>query len=129
MSRTGPLLLDALPLQLRTVGVATIALGTANMLFNVVANASFKISASSSNWRGFLFWQVVGNLAGFVTVLTLTALLRHVPLHVAFPVTTGVAVLGVQIIAAKLLFHEPITATQWLGTTLVVAGIALIGGK
>jgi multidrug transporter EmrE-like cation transporter len=107
--------------------LATImALVGTNLIFNIIANASFKVSASSPTWRGFLSWQVVGNLAGFVTVLTLTGLLRYLPLRVAYPVTTGLAVLGVQVLAARLLFHEPITTAQWLGTLLIAAGIVLI---
>ena len=101
----------------------------ANLLFNVVANVSFKYSAASLNWRDFLTWQVVGNIAGFITVITLTALLRYIPLHVAFPITTGLTVLGVQILAARLFFQEPISPAQWLGTLLVVTGILMIGGR
>ena len=100
-----------------------------NLLFNVIANARFKLSAASPTWRGFVAWQVVGNLAGLITVLTLTGLLRFVPLRVAYPVTTGLAVIGVQVVAVRLLFHEPISSTQWLGTLLVVLGIVLIGGR
>lgn len=106
-----------------------ISLVGVNLLFNIIANASFKLSASSSTTRGFLLWQVAGNLAGFVTVLTLTGLLRFVPLRVAYPVTTGLAVIGVQVVAVRLFFHEPISLTQWLGTLLVVLGIVLIGGR
>jgi len=106
-----------------------LALVSANLLFNIVANASFKVSAFSPTWLRFLTWQVVGNLAGFITVLTLTGLLRYVPLHVAYPVTTGLAVFGVQIVAAKLLFRESMTPGQWLGTALLVMGIALIGRR
>ena len=113
----------------RTNNAIILALISANLLFNIVANASFKVSAFSATWRGFLSWQVVGNLAGFVTVLTLTGLLRYAPLHVAYPVTTGLAVFGVQIVAARLLFHEPMTPGQWLGTVLLVLGIALIGRR
>jgi multidrug transporter EmrE-like cation transporter len=108
---------------------ATIVLIGGNFLFNVIANSSFRLSATSPNWRGFLAWQVIGNLAGFVTVLTLTGLLRFVPLHVAYPITAGLAVIGVQVIGARLLFGEPISTTQWLGTLLVAAGILLIGGR
>jgi multidrug transporter EmrE-like cation transporter len=100
-----------------------------NLLFNIVANASFELSAASPAWRGFLAWQIAGNLAGFITVLTLTGLLRFVPLHVAYPVTGGLAVIGVQVVAAELIFHEQISSAQWLGTLLVVAGIALISGR
>lgn len=105
-----------------------VALILGNLLFNILANIGFKLSAASATWRGFLLWQLLGNLAGFITVLTLTGLLRLIPLHVAFPVTSGLAVIGVQVAAASLFFGEPITAGQWLGTLLVVAGIILIGG-
>lgn len=100
---------------------------SSNLLFNIVANASFRMSAASSEWRGFLVWQVVGNVAGLITVLTLTWLLRLIPLHVAYPLTTGLAVIGVQMIAACWLFGETISPAQWLGTLLVVTGIVLIG--
>lgn len=105
------------------------ALVAANLLFNVIANASFKISAHSPNWRQFLIWQVIGNLSGFITVLTLTGLLRYIPLSIAFPVTTGLAVIGVQVLAAAWFFQETVTPTQWMGTVFVVLGILLIGGR
>jgi multidrug transporter EmrE-like cation transporter len=100
-----------------------------NLLFNIIANASFKVSVGSPTWRGILTWQVIGNLAGFVTVVTLTGLLRFLPLHVAFTVTTGLSVVGVQVVAAWLLFHEPIPPARWVGTLLVVAGIAVMGSR
>jgi multidrug transporter EmrE-like cation transporter len=106
-----------------------LALIGGNLLFNVVANAGFKVSAASTTWRGFLLWQVVGNLAGFVTVLTLTGLLRFQPLHIAYPLTAGLAVIGVQVLAAKWFFHESITSVQWLGTLLVVFGIVLVSHR
>jgi multidrug transporter EmrE-like cation transporter len=106
-----------------------LALIGGNLLFNVVANAGFKVSAASSTWRGFLLWQVVGNLAGFVTVLTLTGLLRFQPLHVAYPLTAGLAVIGVQVLAARWFFHESITAAQWVGTLLVAIGIMLVSHR
>jgi multidrug transporter EmrE-like cation transporter len=107
----------------------TLVLFSANLLFNVIANASFKFSVTHPTWRSFLTWQVIGNIAGFITVLTLTGLLRFIPLHVAFPVTTGMTVIGLQVLAARLLFHEQISPAQWLGTFLVVIGIMLIGGR
>jgi multidrug transporter EmrE-like cation transporter len=105
------------------IGILTVA----NVLFNVIANAAFKVSAGSRTWREFLFWQVIGNAAGLITVLTLTGLLRYLPLGVVFPFTTGLMVIGVQIGAAHWLFHEPITPVQWGGTLLVTVGIVLIG--
>jgi multidrug transporter EmrE-like cation transporter len=97
-----------------------------NLLFNIIANAGFKNSASSPNWNGFLIWQIVGNIAGFITVLTLTGLFRLIPVSVAYTVTTGLAVVGVQVIVARILFQEAISSGQWLGTAFVVIGIALI---
>ncbi len=97
-----------------------------NLLFNIASNVGFKFSADSPNWRGFLAWQIIGNVAGLVTVLTLTALLRYVPLGLAFTVTTGLAVLGVQVASSAVFFHETVSHTQWLGTLLVTAGIALV---
>ncbi len=121
-------LLDASPV-LSAHGLTLAALFGANLVFNVVANASFKVSASSTNWRGFLLWQVIGNLAGLITVLTLTALLRYIPLAVAYPVTVGLAVIGVQVVGALILFRETISLMQWAGTLLIVIGILLIGGR
>jgi multidrug transporter EmrE-like cation transporter len=102
------------------------ALIVGNLAFTVLAKVGFKLSAASSDWRGFWFWQIAGNLAGFVGVLTLTWLLRLIPLHIAYPVTMGLAVIGVQVIAARLLFRETIGVIQWIGTGLVTAGIVLI---
>jgi multidrug transporter EmrE-like cation transporter len=98
----------------------------ANLLFNVVANVSFKYSAGGATWREFLFWQVVGNLAGLITVITLTWLLRYIPLHIAFPVTTGLTVIGVSLVAGHWIFREDFTNSQFLGTLLVVLGIVLL---
>jgi multidrug transporter EmrE-like cation transporter len=98
----------------------------ANLLFNIVANACFKLSAGSGSLRGFIAWQVVGNLAGFITVITLTGLLRYLPLHVAFPVTTGLAVIGVQMVSGRMFFGESVSASDWLGTSLVVIGIIFL---
>ncbi len=100
-----------------------------NFVFNVCANASFKLSAASPNWRGLLAWQVAGNLAGLITVITLTWILRYIPLRTAFPITAGLTVIGVQVLAARLFFHEPITFAQWVGSFLIVLGIVLIGGR
>lgn len=97
-----------------------------NLAFNILANASFRISAFSDGWRGILLWQVIGNLAGLITVFTLTVLLRYMPLSVAFPLTTGLAILGVEFVAAVWLFHEPVSGRQWMGTLAIVLGIWLI---
>ena len=97
-----------------------------NLIFNILGNASFKLSALSGNWKGLVGWQIAGNLAGFVTVLTLTGLLKYLPLHVAQPMAQALAIIGVQIVAARLFFHEVISPTQWIEMTLIVVGIMFI---
>ena len=97
-----------------------------NLVFNILGNASFKLSAQAPDWKGLVAWQVAGNLAGLVTVLTLTGLLKYLPLHVAQPMVQGLAIIGVQIVAARLFFHESISLTHWIGMSLIVAGIVLL---
>jgi multidrug transporter EmrE-like cation transporter len=97
-----------------------------NLLFMVLSNAGFKLSTQSGSLRGFITWQVVGNLAGFVTVLALTGLLHYIPLHVAFPVTTGLAVIGTQMLAGRLYFSEVISPVHWFGTIIIVIGIVFL---
>ena len=112
--------------RLTSASTIVFALILVNLIFNILANASFRISAHSLTWRGLLAWQVVGNLAGFATVITLTWLLRYMPLSVAFPLTTGLTLLGVQLVAASWIFREPISGHQWLGTLALLLGIWLI---
>jgi multidrug transporter EmrE-like cation transporter len=87
------------------------------------------VQTMATHVNGLVVALILGNLAGFITVITLTWLLRFIPLHIAFPVTTGLAVLGVQVIAGMFLFGESISLPQWLGTTFVVSGIILLSGK
>lgn len=105
--------------------LAMAALIAVNVGFSIVANAAFRVSARGGTWTDVVVWQVVGNLAGFVTVLALTALLHYVPLNVAFPVTTGISVVAVQV-AAGWLFQEPIGTTQWVGALLIGLGVLLV---
>ena len=63
--------------------VVIIALFATNIFFNIAANSSFKLSATAPTWRDFLVWQIIGNLAGFVMVLTLTGLLPLQPFRPA----------------------------------------------
>ncbi len=97
-----------------------------HMSLNTLANICFKLSSAAGNVRHFALWQIAGNLAGFLGILAYTGLLRHVPLYVAFPLTQGLAVLGVQLVAARLVFQEAISPLNWLGTALIVAGIILV---
>ncbi len=120
---------EAFPTLRAGTWVSILGMVMANSLFAVLAQIGFKLSAESRTWRAFLAWQVVGNLSGFLGVLALTWLLRYLPLHVVFPVTTGLAVIGVQVLAARWLFRETIEVRQWAGTLLIVLGIFFIAQR
>jgi len=92
----------------------------------VMANIGFKRSAESATAPAFLAWQILGNLFGFLSVLTYTALLRWLPVHLAVSLTMGLGFASVQVLTAWLVFHEPIGIWKWVGTALVVLGVALI---
>jgi multidrug transporter EmrE-like cation transporter len=91
------------------------------------ANIFLKLSADAHESR--LFWTTLaaGNLAGFAGVLAYTGLLRTLPLHVAFPLSRGLVVLGVQLVAALIVFHESFRLTEAAAAVLVTAGIILVG--
>ncbi|MGA2612054.1 MAG: hypothetical protein ABSG38_01200 [Spirochaetia bacterium] len=96
-------------------------------IFVTAANALLKLSADASGVWTFLVFQVAGNLAGLAGVLLYTGLLQKMPLHVAFPLSRGVGVLGVQLVASLLVFHEVFKPTEAAGVVAVAAGIILVG--
>ncbi len=108
--------------------LVVLGLGT-HVACNIVAALAFRYAALSASALSFLAWQIVGNLAGLATVLAVTVLLRFLPLSLAYPVTTGLSVIGVQVVAARFLLHESLPPHVWLGTALIVIGILLVGGR
>ncbi len=96
-------------------------------VFVTGANILLKRSAEAPSVVPFLLLQLGGNLAGFVGILAYTWLMRRLPLHIAFPLTQGFAVLGVQIVASVAIFRETFTAAEAAGSALVAAGIILVG--
>jgi multidrug transporter EmrE-like cation transporter len=99
------------------------------LVFVTAANIFLKLSADAGSTWLFIVMQAAGNLAGFVGILAYTGLLRHLPLHVAFPLTRGMAVLGVQVIASLAVFHEVFRLTEAAGIALVACGVILVGAS
>ena len=97
-----------------------------NMAVNTAAHVCLKLSAAGRGVKRFAFWQVLGNLGGFLGVLAFTALLRGMALHVAYPLTQGLTAVGVQLVGGTILLKERIPPLAWAGTGLILAGIALI---
>lgn len=95
--------------------------------FVTAANILLKLSAQAAGPLLFWVFQAGGNLVGFIGILVYTALLRTFPLHVAFPLSRGMAVLGVQLVASLLVFHEVFRPVEAAGIVLVAAGVILVG--
>ncbi len=106
--------------------LVVLALIVVNLASFLVRSVAFKWSAMSENASGFLRWQIVGNLAGFLTVLSLTGLLKFISLRDANAITVGLSFILVQLVGAHLIFHEPVDTLAWVGAALIVAGIALV---
>jgi multidrug transporter EmrE-like cation transporter len=106
--------------------VITALLLAGNMTVNTAAHVCLKLSAAGRGVKRFVFWQVLGNLGGFLGVLAYTALMRGMDLHVAYPLTQGLTAVGVQIVGSRVLLRERIPPLAWAGTGLILAGIVLI---
>ena len=109
---------------MRALRIALLIVG--NLGFLVLSNVGFKWSALSQDLWGFVRGQVVGNLAGFINVVTLTFLIREISLYRANAVNFGVGFLLVEVLVAGVLFREPLGLGQWLGTLLVFGGVLMI---
>jgi multidrug transporter EmrE-like cation transporter len=98
----------------------------ANVVSTALSVVAFKQSGAASGLSGFVWYQIVGNLWGFASVLAFTFLTRYLPLKVAYPLTVGLAVLLVELAAAQIVFHETVTLIQAFGGFLIVTGIVLV---
>ena len=108
-------------------GVRSALLVVVYAVFVTAANVLMKLSAGAGAPWPTLLLLAGGNLLGFAGILTYTLLLRALPLHVAFPLSRGAAVLGVQLAASLIVFHEALRPTEAAGAALVLAGIVLAG--
>ncbi len=102
----------------------------AYVFFHVLSHIGFKMSVQNRNLKNFIYWQVIGNLSGFLSVLSYTYLLTLLPLHLGYAITIGLGQIFVQVFAAKILFKEEIMPIQWLGISLIILGtLFLVKGK
>lgn len=100
------------------------------IFFHVLAHIGFKMSVQNRNLRNFIYWQVIGNISGFLSVLAYTYSLTLLPLHIGYAITIGLGQIFVQVFAAKILFKEEIASLQWLRISLIILGtLFLVKGK
>jgi multidrug transporter EmrE-like cation transporter len=97
------------------------------LVFVTASNIFLKLSADARETWLLLLMFLAGNLAGLVGVLAYTGLLRTMPLHVAFPISRGLVVLGVQLFAALVIFREAFSLREAAAVALVSLGILLVG--
>jgi len=100
-----------------------------NLACILTSHVSFKKSATSPDWRGILSWQVVGHLAGFISVLALTGVMRYLPLHQANAISVGLSFALVQVVGARLIFREEVSRLGWAGAAMIVGGVVLISSR
>ena len=98
----------------------------ANQFFNVGATLSFAASGHAERLRTFIAWQIVGGLFGLGVNLTFAGLVRYWSLSFANVTGIGLAFVSAQVFAAYMVLHEPFAWPEWLGTSLVFAGVILI---
>jgi len=77
-------------------------------------------------WRALLLnWQfaATGLFFGSATALWIY-ILRNYPFSVAYPLSSAAYIFGM--IAATIIFKEPIPFTRWIGAALIVMGVFFI---
>ena len=106
--------------------LVVLAFVAANQFFNVGATLSFAASGHSDRLRTFIAWQIVGGFFGLGVNLTFAGLVRYWSLSFANVTGIGLAFVSAQVFAAYMVLHEPFAWPEWLGTSLVFAGVILI---
>jgi multidrug transporter EmrE-like cation transporter len=94
------------------------------VVFDVARELCFKLGAGMEG-PGHVAWLTAGIAVWAVEIVAYAVVLTRLPLNVAFPVMSltyvGSALIGWMVLG------ERVSARRWLGTGLIVAGVALIG--
>jgi multidrug transporter EmrE-like cation transporter len=71
-------------------------------------------------------WPTLAALVGYVLALGGLAIAsKSIPLSVSYTLWAGLGTAGA-LLAARVLFHERLSAGQWAGAALVVLGVVLM---
>jgi len=98
--------------------------GLADLASFVLTNVAFKIAAAGH--KAALAWWIAGNLFGLANSISITLLLRQLPLSFVSALTYGAGFALTQVGAAYLLFHEQVSPWQVAGMLLVIVGVLFI---
>jgi drug/metabolite transporter (DMT)-like permease len=97
-----------------------------NLATNIGAFTFFALSGQTQSVSRFVFYQIIGGLLGLAINLTYAGMVRSSSVETAAAIGIGLAFVMVQIFSSYLLLHIGFTAWQWLGVSLVFAGVLLI---
>ncbi|AKG36508.1 EamA family transporter [Paenibacillus durus] len=105
---------------------------TLNVLMLVSGQVLFKIGLEklggvnlNNAWKAiFNTYIIFGLLLYVLATLVWFVVLSRVPLSIAYPIQSIAYVLG--ILAAFILFNEPISFMKWMGMIIIVIGVYII---
>jgi len=103
---------------------ATPFLVAAFIMFSVTGSLLLRVAGQHHGWVAVAVF-LGGNISGFVaaTVLTMTLRGRHPNLIYAFCLGGGFCMLQLM---SRVLFKIPLTSWQWLGVSLILAGVVCL---
>lgn len=103
------------------VGIGLVALAAL-----AASQIGFKYASGASGLKSTLLWFLGAGVAGTVSMLLYTFILRYIPLHVGYAILFGLGFVVVQVVAARLILKESVSVLQWIGGAVVVAGILMV---
>ncbi len=105
----------------------TILLAIGNVLFKITKSHMSNYNQETQfflsifkNW----YWILAMGLSFFVAAILWMYILKHFEVSKAYPLTSLSYIFGM--ILAAILFKEKITASQWIGSGLIITGCLLI---
>jgi multidrug transporter EmrE-like cation transporter len=100
---------------------ANIALKQATALRNLALAAP---NSPPSNYQALLYLSVGVALSGFLLVFY-TISLKSLPVSIAYPVVTGLAMIGISVFSA-ILFNESLSVMKLIGIGTIILGSILV---
>jgi len=96
------------------------------VFFFDLSHYAFKMSVSRAGVKNLLYYQFVGNFAGFLAVICYTIMLKFLPLYLAFAIATGLGQLFLYTLVSRVVLKEVFGIYQVIGIVLILAGILLV---
>ncbi|MCL5734400.1 MAG: hypothetical protein M1274_02240 [Actinobacteria bacterium] len=97
-----------------------------NQIMNIGATSFFALSGEANSLKRFILFQIIGGVFGLGINLSYAGLVRYASVEAAAAIGIGMAFVMVQIFSSYLFLHVGFTAWQWMGVSLVFAGVLFI---